>query len=249
MEAVIKTPMDYQESLVFRRLAAFFSKDAPDVVKASFVYHGIFRDLAYMAREGRDPGRVTPDDVSLFHKILSTVTPDADALWASLTGSGEQPIRMFIPDGPDFVCRPFADKNTHLGPNAMQTRESRGGVMRAFYALEKKARSVEYQMHLNISEDRLRDLENNPLDAEMTRRVKWLVTCVDGALKQPARAAGFYSADLIQNAAGILKRYADEEAYEVIKYIAENRDDQALKGHKAEKILTLFDEIRATMKG
>jgi hypothetical protein len=257
MEAVIKTPLDFQETLVFRRLADFLgsveqprSHEAqppqPDVIKASYVYHSIFRDLAYMAREGRDPGRVTVSDVPLFHKILARVTSEVEPLWASLVGQGDQPIRLFVPDGDDFLCRPFADRNTHLMPG-FQSKEALGGHVKAHNNLSKSARTVDFQMSLNIGEALLRDAEGVPLPAEMVRRLKWFVPTLDNALELPFRHASQYSPDLVQNAVKVLMKYSDEMLERVTRYILKNRKHPALARRPTEEIVVIFDQVVEAM--
>ncbi len=248
MESVIKTPLDYQETLVFRRLADFLGarEGGPDVIRASYVYHAIFRDLAYMAREGRDPGRVVASDVSMFHKILARVTSEVSPLWDSLVGLGDQPIRLFVPDGDDFLCRTFAERNSHLSPG-FQSKESLGGYVKSHNALSKAARSVDFQMTLNIGSEMLRDAEGNPLPAEMVRRVKWFVPTLDNSMGLPVRYGGDYSADLVQNAVRVLSKFSDEKLESVARYILKNRKNPALAGRPTEEILVIFDQIVEAM--
>jgi hypothetical protein len=242
MESVIKTPMDYQESLVFRRLAEWFDPAAPDLVRAAYVYHGIFRDLAYLAREGRDPGRVTPAEVGLFHKVIARATEKVDALWAALVATEAAPYGMFIQDGEDVVCVAFAKVNAHISPNA-QTKESRGGVMKAFYAEVKRGESESFQMMLGIDAKHLVDANG----AALVKRVKWFIVACDGALGKRTRPGYHYSRELVQNAVQILTKYTNAEAFTICQYIAKNRMHPALNGMATEALLPIFETVKETM--
>jgi hypothetical protein len=251
MELVLKAPIDYQESLTFRRLAEWFSPEQPDVIKANYVYMTVFRDLAYLAREGHDPGRITPDNAGIIKKILQRVTERVDDLYAALHAG----IRLFIPDGADLVCLEFASNNGHLGPNS-QTKESRGGVMKHFYAEVKRADSEGFQLLLNVPAENLLDDTGQPLDHERVKQVKWLVCALDSALGFKTRPGHHYSQTLVQNAYAAYQKihFNREVAFAVCKYIAANRKDPALNGMPTEKVLapggedgkgvTVFEQVR-----
>ncbi len=243
MEAVLKLAMDYQESLVFRRLAQWFSAAQPDTMRANHVYTTIFRDLGYLARGGSEPGRIKPADQDIFRAVLALATDRVEDLFKALIDD----IRLFVRDGDDLVCMEFAAKNGHISPNA-QTKESRGGVMRAFYKQVERGGDDGFQLQLNIQAVNLVDEHGVELDHVTVKRMKWLVVACDGALGKPTRPGYHYSPDLIQHAVRVLREYDNSAALAICEHIARNRMDPRLKGYTTEMLLPVFGQIMESLK-
>ena len=244
MEAVIKLPIDYQGSLVFLRLAEWFAPGRPDVVHANHVYTAIWRALALLGQEGRDPGRVTPADRPLFEQICASVTPDPAALFAALV----EGIKLFVRDGEDLVCLRFAQCNTHLREGA-RTMNQRGGDIRAFTRRCARIESEAFQQTLLIQPDKLVDADGRTLDGVTVRRLKLLVMRVDNALFKPTRPPYLYSEELIQVALVVLAKMTDGEIAEVARHIALNRAHPALNNMSTEKLLPDFGSILTSLSG
>lgn len=243
MELVLKLPIDYRESLSFRRLEEFLGGDA---LRANHVYTGIWRELAYLAREGADPGRVRPCDHSLLRNICAAVTTDrVDELFAFLVGDH---FKLFVRDGEDFLCLPFANCNSHLSPNT-RSEKARGGDVRAFKARCARAEDRVFIQSLLIPADRLVDEAGQPLAGETVERIKRLVIWCDNALFKPTRGAWLYSPDLVANALPVIRRYTDAEIQQVCLYIARQRGHPALTGMTTETLLTKFDGLVGELRG
>lgn len=254
MEAVIKVPIDYQGSLVFLRLVEWFQTTAAakagsleagrdwSPVLANHVYTSLWRALALLGQEGREPGRVTPADRPLIVQVCATATGDAPSLFTALT----EGIKFFVRDGADLVCLRFAQSNTHLREGA-RSMNQRGGDLRAYTQRCVRTESESFQQSLLIAPDKLVDADGQALDASLVRRLKLLVLRVDNALFQPTRPPYLYSEELIQAALVVLAKLTDGEIAAVARQVALHRAHPALNNMSTEKLLPDFGNLLANL--
>lgn len=249
VELVLKVPVDYQESLVFRRLAEWFSREKPDVVRADFVFMSIYRDLAYLAREGRPAGRITAADRALIQRSLLPVVESAeraDALFAELCGG----IRYFVPDQDEFVCLIFAGNNAHFGQSNL-SRERVGGFMRAHNKRVEREVSDRFQNYLQLPLDIFK-IEGEPdPDAQTVQLARRIIVTCDSALGHKTRPDYHYNRALVQNAMRLAKKFTAEGVRDVGERILRNRGSAMLHQMNTEKLLspgengglTIFEQI------
>lgn len=239
METCINLPLDFQQSLAFRRLAEWLERNgvpsADCLVRASFAYVAIWVEMGYLARDGREVGRVTQEDALVFVRTLSTGLGGdlAQKLWDALPGE----LRLFSACDGGWQCAEFARANGHLSPGRLPAHRL-GGYMKGFRrAIE---RAPEIAQMLLLPPEKLVDESGAALTADEIRRVKWLVTLCDAALGKPTRPAYGYTENLIQLAVRVVRKMTDSQIMAVCEEVVRRREHPALSGMVTEKLLGEF---------
>lgn len=246
MTAAAKFPLDLTELSVFRTLKEHLGGKAPTVLYFWFLW----RDLAQLSQEGVPLGRMKPANIAAFLSLLvdENIFHNHDQAkifhGEHLLSTSENPGRLLVTEGEDWVCPRFINLNAEL---AAKPRESRGGFGRSFALKMKKFENQMMQTGLRLPSDSFIDTATHqPLDPAEVERVQRLVVSCDNALDQTRPPIG-WSEGLVALALLVIRKYKDDEIYYICRKIAVNRNHVNLRGMRTETLLPKFSTITSDL--
>jgi hypothetical protein len=236
----LRLPLDFEQSSIFRRLVELFNEgEAGARRRAVYVWTMLYRDLAYLAQEGNQPGWIHAKDVPMLARSMG----EGEGFIEHLV----EPVKLLIKQDEGFICPRFAMLNSS-GMAGGRTREQRGGDMRAYNQNQKRAGESLMQQALEIPGENFKDGEGQPLSSDEVKRVMWLIRACDNALFKPERPNFGFRGELVANAAEIVRRMLDEEIDAVCRKVARNRAHPALIGMTTEKLLPGFGQMAGQLE-
>lgn len=232
-------PVDFQESVPFRRLAFSFN-GVPSKSIATIVWVALWRELTYLARDGNPPGKIIQQDIQFFINAFSECGDgDPKKLFDSLSSDS---IKILVPVEDGFFCPMFAEYNPKIEGGL--SKEQKGAFIRSFNKRNAKLDKAGLQQTFKIGTEKFVDAAGKKLDSDMVTRTYRLVGWCDNALGKKKREADHFSVELIQNASTLAQKFTDDKIKEVLKQIVFARlNNKPGIPENSEKLLPRFEEF------
>lgn len=214
--------------------------------RAAFIWLTVWRDLAYRAQEGGQPGRINrKKDLSFFTASLAPVADTPEKQQELFSKLSSDDVNFFVPvaDSDDLVCPVFANTNSDAQLEH-RSKHQRGGDMKAFRANARAARERALQETLLIGAD-WKTPEGETIDADTIKRIRSLVLVSDGALFKGDRPSYSWTSALVHNALAVVQKHSDAEIDVLMQTIALKRGHPVLEGMTTEKLLA---ELSGTLE-
>ncbi len=245
-ESYARLPLDYRESVSFKRLNDGLKESGlcGELVEvwATYFYVKLWRALGLLQKENGTCGRLLASEVGFLTDQFSPF-PEPGKAFELLVS----PARLLQPDGSDYICSRYAELNAEMLRSGEKTMHAKGGIMKRFNKMVRKATEENSQQSLNIQADRLKDADGVPLSPDEIRKVYWAIMVMDAALGKPEREGWNFHATLIQNAAVVIRKFDEKQIDHVGRLVATRREHPVLAKMNTEHLLPIFHELAAKL--
>lgn len=248
----INFPTGFRESLEFKRLLGVLLSDPINSTRAQCVatdiFFSVFQTLYNSMTEGGQPGMLSASDQPILVSELTASGENGEFVLQQLIGTA----KLLVVNDDGLFCPMFERYNKPGGGNSRM--QSMGGKAVAFDKRVKKVTENLLAEGLRIPGTVLQDTTGQPLDAARTGRMQNLVVRCDLALCKQIHGGKDYTAELVQNALGVIDAFTDEQIQAIIKLIVKHRATGKFSGHAAligmttEKLLPRFSEMKQTLE-